>query len=126
MTFREVVVDHVLLVVRSLEASRRFYDAALRPLGFFPLQEELTGVSYGVRGSEDFAIYQGEPPTTAVHVAFVAQDRDSVEAFFSAALEAGGREKLAPALHPEYHENYFSAFVFDPDGNNIEAVHHGR
>ena len=126
MPVRTIVVDHVLLVVSDLEASRRFYNAALRPLGFAPMNEELNGLSYGVMGSDDFAIYQGDEATTNAHVAFVAPDREAVESFYSAAMGAGGREKLPPALHPEYHPNYYAAFVFDPDGNNIEAVHHGR
>ena len=126
MPVRTIVVDHVLLVVSDLEASRRFYNAALKPLGFTAMNEELNGLSYGVVGSDDFAIYQGDQVTTNAHVAFVAPDRDAVESFFLAATGAGGREKLPPALHPEYHPNYYAAFVFDPDGNNIEAVHHGR
>lgn len=126
MTNRTVVVDHVLLVVSDLEASRRFYNAALRPLGLTAISEELNGLSYGVIGSDDFAIYQGDEISINVHVAFAAPDREAVDSFYAAAMAAGGRKKQAPALQPQYHPNYYAAFVFDPDGNNIEAVHHGR
>lgn len=128
MTSRRVVVDHVLLVVKDLGISRSFYTPALRPLGITTLYEQPDCVAYGVEGADDFAICQGrpsEPTSTAAHVAFVADDRRAVDAFYEAALVAGGRSKHAPDLHPEYHAGYYAAFVYDPDGNNIEAVHHG-
>jgi catechol 2,3-dioxygenase-like lactoylglutathione lyase family enzyme len=126
---RAVVVDHVLFVVRNLQASRRFYRAALEPLGFRLMSEQEDGVAFGVKDADDFAIYQGkpgEPTTTAAHVAFVTEDRQSVDAFFSAAMAAGGRENRPPGYRPEYDAGYYAAFVFDPDGNNVEAVHHGE
>src|SRR5947209_6894394 len=122
------VVDHVLFVVGDLRASRAFYTAALGPLGFQAMNEEEEGVAFGAEGAEDFAIYQGKPgerTTTAVHVAFVADSREAVDAFFAAAMTAGGVEKHRPGLRREYHAGYYAAFVYDPDGNNIEAVHHG-
>jgi catechol 2,3-dioxygenase-like lactoylglutathione lyase family enzyme len=125
---RSVVVDHVLFVVRDLQASRRFYRAALGPLGFEAVNAQEDGLSFGVKGADDFAVYQGklgEPTTTGAHVAFMAEDKESVDAFFAAAMSAGGRENHPPGNRPEYHAGYYAAFVFDPDGNNIEAVHHG-
>jgi len=59
-------------------------------------------------------------------VAFVSPSREAVDAFYAQALAAGGQSKLSPQVHPEYHSTYYAAYVFDPDGNNIEAVHHGR
>ena len=125
MTVRRVVVDHVGLLVRDLAASRRFYEAALAPLGFDLLAERGDGASFGVEGTDDFGIDRSDSPTTRAHVAFVAPSREAVDAFYAAALEAGGRDKSAPALRPEYHPTYYAAYVWDPDGNNIEAVHHG-
>ncbi len=122
---RRIVVDHVLFVVSDLEASRRFYEAALEPLGFSVVYEQEDCVAFGVRGADDFGICRDGEPTTAAHVAFIAESREAVDEFFSAAIASGGREKQAPALHPEYHAGYYGAFVWDPDGNNVEAVHHG-
>ncbi len=128
-TTRRVVIDHVDLLVSDLEASRDFYRRALAPLGFHELDRGETFSAYGVEGSADFAIdlvARGDQPTSSAHVAFVADSRAEVDAFFHAALTAGAREKQAPAEHPEYHEGYYGAFVYDPDGNNIEAVFHER
>ncbi len=128
-TTRRIVIDHVDLLVSDLEASRDFYRRALAPLGFQELDRSVTFSVYGVEGSADFAIdliAPGDQPTSSAHVAFVANSRAAVDAFYHAALTAGAREKQAPAEHPEYHEGYYGAFVYDPDGNNIEAVFHER
>ena len=127
MTVRRIMIDHVDLLVRDLEASRRFYEACLAPLGFALMNQSETFVGFGAEGAEDFAINliaEDDTPTTSAHVAFVAETRELVGAFYEAALAAGGRSKQAPALHPEYSPTYFGAFVYDPDGNNIEAVCH--
>ncbi len=63
-------------------------------------------------------------PVAGFHVAFSASSREAVDRFHAAALEAGGRDNGAPGLRPKYHEGYYGAYVFDPDGNNVEAVHH--
>jgi catechol 2,3-dioxygenase-like lactoylglutathione lyase family enzyme len=124
-----VVVDHVVLVVADIEASTRFYDAALAPLGFTRLRaDDVDGATaYGVEGADDFGIVPaGEvPPTTTAHVAFVAESREAVDAFYTAALAAGGTERAGPRVRDEYSTGYYGAFVNDPDGNNIEAVCHG-
>jgi catechol 2,3-dioxygenase-like lactoylglutathione lyase family enzyme len=129
MVQRRVVVDHVVLVVSDLTASDRFYTEALAPLGFERLREDDVdrGVAYGLEGLDDFAITPaGEaPPTTSAHVAFVAESREAVNAFHAAALAAGGTERAAPRFREEYSPRYYAAYVNDPDGNNIEAVHHG-
>jgi catechol 2,3-dioxygenase-like lactoylglutathione lyase family enzyme len=128
MVERRVVVDHVTLVVADLDASRRFYDAALRPLGFERLRTDDIdgGVGYGVTGADDFSLVPaGEAaPTTTAHVAFVAEDRAAVDAFYEAALAAGGTSRAAPRVRAEYSPRYYGAYVNDPDGNNIEAVFH--
>lgn len=129
MTIRRVVVDHVDFLVRDLTESRRFYEAILAPLGFEVMIEEDASCAFGVKGSEDFAIdliAPGDTPTTGAHVAFIADNREAVDAFYKAALQIGGRSKQEPSLHPEYHSGYYAAFIYDPEGNNIEAVYHDR
>jgi catechol 2,3-dioxygenase-like lactoylglutathione lyase family enzyme len=124
MTVRRVVVDHVVLVVRDLETSRRFYRAALAPLGIQELNAESGGVAFGAEGMDDFAVVAGRHPTTRAHVAFDAPSREAVDAFYAAALAHGGRHRGAPGVWVQYSERYYAAFVWDPDGNNIEGVFH--
>lgn len=124
MTVRRIVVDHVLLVVGDLAASRRFYRAALAPLGIVELKVESEGVAFGADGMDDFAIFAGRRPTSGAHVAFDAPSREAVDAFYAAALEHGGRQRGAPGVWVQYSERYYAAYLWDPDGNNIEAVFH--
>jgi catechol 2,3-dioxygenase-like lactoylglutathione lyase family enzyme len=127
---RAVVVDHLPIRVRDLEESRRFYEAALTPLGFGILYSYEGGCSFSIEGADggadDSWILAGNTPSTNVHIAFSATDREPVNAFHRAALEAGGRDNGAPGLRPKYHAGYYGAFVLDPDGNNVEAVHYDR
>ncbi len=118
---RRVFVDHLTLGVRDLAASRAFYEAALAPLGVQVLEvgEE---VVLGPEGAEDLALAEADPPSGPVHLAFLAADREQVDAFHAAALRAGGRDNGAPGLRPQYHAGYYGAYVLDPDGNNVEAV----
>jgi len=125
MSLRRVVIDHVDLLVQDLDASRRFYEAALAPLGFALVDHSADSASFGLPDADDFGLNRADGrATTRAHVAFAADSRAAVDAFFRAALAAGGREKLPPALYPEYHGGYYAAFVWDLDGNNIEAVFH--
>ena len=124
MTDRHVVVDHVLFVVEDLPASRRLYTAALAPLGIEELNEEPNCVGYGRQDLDDFAICEGSPVTTASHVAFDAADRESVDAFFEAALAAGASGRGEPGVWVQYSDRYYGAFVNDLHGNNVEAVFH--
>lgn len=127
------MIDHIGFAVADLGRARQFYEPALRPLGISVLMEvseEMTGghgayLGLGYDGKPFFWIGTGKPATGSCHVAFAAPDRAGVEAFYKAALAAGGRDNGAPGLRPEYHPGYYGAFVLDPDGNNIEAVHHG-
>jgi catechol 2,3-dioxygenase-like lactoylglutathione lyase family enzyme len=126
------MIDHVGLAVADLEASRAFYTAALAPLGIsvqMEVTEEMTGghgahLGFGTPKRPDFWIGSGKAPSASVHVAFAASTRAEVDAFHAAALTAGGRDNGAPGLRPEYHPDYYGAFVLDPDGNNVEAVCH--
>lgn len=127
------MIDHLGLAVSDIAKSRAFYDAALAPLGIMVVHTVNgadwggtgTQLGYGKEGSDSFWIGDHKSASTGVHVAFTAKDRAQVDAFHEAALEAGGRDNGAPGLRPEYHAGYYGAFVFDPDGNNIEAVFHG-
>jgi catechol 2,3-dioxygenase-like lactoylglutathione lyase family enzyme len=120
------LIDHIQLVVRDLDASRRFYEAVFGvlkvPLGgaadtHFWYDELFVSVP-------DSKEAQGEL-TGRHHLAFQAQDRAMVDAFHKAALAAGGADNGAPGMR-DYHPGYYAAFVLDPDGNNIEAVYHGE
>jgi catechol 2,3-dioxygenase-like lactoylglutathione lyase family enzyme len=124
VTDRHVVVDHVLFVVADFAASRRLYTAALTPLGMEEMNEEPTCISYGRHDFDDFSICEGSPVTTAAHVAFDADDRDQVDAFFDAALAAGASARGEPGVWIQYSERYYGAFVNDLHGNNVEAVFH--
>lgn len=127
------MIDHIGFPVADLARAREFYDRALAPLGISVLlevTEEMTGghgahLGYGRDGKPFFWIGSGAPATGTCHVALTAPDRAAVDAFHRAALAAGGRDNGAPGLRPHYHPGYYGAFALDPDGNNIEAVHHG-
>jgi catechol 2,3-dioxygenase-like lactoylglutathione lyase family enzyme len=113
------LIDHVHLRVRDVEASKRFYRAALEAVG-----QKLTGEGDGYfEADELYASADGEP-TVRLHLAFQAPDRDMVDAFYEATLAAGGRDNGAPGERG-YHRGYYAAYVLDPDGNNVEAVYHG-
>jgi catechol 2,3-dioxygenase-like lactoylglutathione lyase family enzyme len=119
------LIDHVQLVVRDLSASRRFYAAICECLGI-PLVDQGKDFFWADElfistANSEAALGQ---PTGRVHLAFQAPDRETVDAFHRIAIANGGRDNGAPGKRP-YHPDYYAAFVLDPDGNNIEAVHHG-
>jgi catechol 2,3-dioxygenase-like lactoylglutathione lyase family enzyme len=113
------LLDHLHLRVSDLEASKTFYAAALGALG---LRIVMEGPGF-FAADELFVSSEGEP-TTGLHLAFQAGDRDSVHRFHEAALAAGGRDNGGPGER-SYHPGYYAAYALDPDGNNVEAVHHG-
>lgn len=125
------MIDHIGLQVGDIAAARAFYQAALAPLGItvqMEITEDMTGghgahVGFGTAGKPFFWIGSGKAAATGVHVAF-ATDRAAVDAFHAAAIAAGGTDNGAPGLRPEYHPDYYGAFVLDLDGNNIEVVCH--
>jgi catechol 2,3-dioxygenase-like lactoylglutathione lyase family enzyme len=117
-----VVVDHVHIRVRDAATSVAFYKAALEPLGIPPVWEAERGVQLA-----NLVVTDGDPYTSGpVHIAFVADSREQVEAFHRAGLEAGGRDNGAPGVREQYSSpeggRYYAAFLLDPDGNNVEAV----
>ena len=130
---RKTMLDHLGLAVSDLARSRRFYEAALQPLGLQvmmevgPGQTESGGTALGFgdgEGDPFFWIGDNERPGEGTHVAFTASSRAQVDAFHEAAVAAGGRDNGAPGLRPIYGPSYYAAFVHDPDGINVEAVCH--
>lgn len=124
------MLDHVTLRVADFAASRKFYDSALAPLGIRPLYVIETSDDHSAGYGDDRPFFwigamDAAEARGATHVAFAAPSRHDVEAFHAAALAAGGQDNGAPGLRRQYHPTYYGAFVLDPDGNNIEAVHHG-
>ena len=120
---RAPFIDHVTVKVRDLEASRAFYEAALAPFGVRVVTYGEKEIGIGPEGSEDLGLTEGEP-RVPIHIAFLAHDPATVDAFHAAALEAGGTDNGAPGRRPQYHERSYGAYVLDPDGNNVEAVCH--
>ena len=115
--------DHIGLKVSDLDASVRFYTAALEPLGCVLCSRDAAGAGFGPEGAPALWLSAARnAPHAAAHVAFRAQDRAAVEAFYKAGLRAGGRDNGAPGPRPDYGPVYFAAFLIDPDGNNVEAV----
>lgn len=124
------MIDHTGLSVSNFDTAKAFYDAALAPLGASMLMkapmEYTNGVHVAGYGRErpTFWLHEGEKQVPSVHMAFSANSRAEVDAFYMAAMAAGGIDNGGPGLRPHYHANYYGAFVRDPDGNNIEAVCH--
>ena len=123
------MLDHVSIGVHDIARTKRFYDAALAPLGFRCLSEGETSLGYG-NDAVAFWISAAERPVPAddksgLHFCFVAPTRQSVDAFHAAALATGGRDHGRPGVRADYDPSYYAAFVIDPDGYRIEA-HCGR
>jgi catechol 2,3-dioxygenase-like lactoylglutathione lyase family enzyme len=119
------MLDHVSIGVHDLKAAKRFYDAALKPLGYTCLHEFDESLGYGGKVAE-FWVSTAKSPVPAdaesgLHFCFSAPDRKSIAAFHDAALKAGGRDNGKPGLRTEYGPNYYAAFVIDPDGYRLEA-----
>lgn len=119
------MIDHFGIQVRDLATSAAFYDTVLAPLGGRRMLDYPEAIGFGTT-QPDFWISPttGKGPGHESHVAFAAPDRTAVQAFHDAAVAAGAEVLHAPRVWPEYHPNYFGAFVRDPDGNNVEAVCH--
>ena len=117
------MLDHIEIEVGDLTASRRFYSAALKPLGY-ELKVEGRALCFGDARAKDFWIAAGSPSERPLHYAFNCPSQAHVQAAHAAALAGGGRNNREPRLQPEIHSHYFAGYVFDPDGNNIEFVTH--
>ncbi|MCK0068691.1 VOC family protein [Kordiimonas laminariae] len=126
--------DHLSTYATDYEKTKAFYETAFKALGH-SIQTEMKAdwdqdfpgrrmCAFGPEGKPAYWIIEVKEPVSPRHVAFSANNRSSVFSFYEAALSAGGKDNGAPGPRPMYHEHYFGAFVFDPDGNNIEAVCH--
>jgi catechol 2,3-dioxygenase-like lactoylglutathione lyase family enzyme len=123
------VIHHVSIGVQDVAATKRFYDAALRPLGYRCLSESPGSLGYGSEAPV-FWINAAERPVPAdersgLHFCFVAPSRKTVDAFHAAAVTSGGRDNGGPGLRADYGDGYYAAFAIDPDGYRIEAYHQG-
>ena len=121
------MIDHLFINVSNLTKSTNFYRKALAPIGYsatprFTLPSKAKGVGFGPEGERDFHIIQGPKVVTPNHVAFRVPHRKQVDAFYKAALAAGGKDNGSPGLTPEHGPTYYSAYVLDLDGHNIEVV----
>ena len=127
------MIDHIGFQVSDYERSKAFYLKALAPLDYtlvFEVPPERTGgepaAGFGANGKPDFWIGGEGGMDKPLHVAILAKDRATVDAFYKAAMAAGGRDNGAPGFRPEYARDYYGAFALDPDGHNIEVVFHGN
>ena len=126
------MIDHVGFPVSDYARAKSFYEKALAPLGYALVMEVTAAqtesgapaAGFGIGGKPDFWIGGEGGLSKPLHVAIAANHRSAVDAFYRAALAAGGKDNGAPGLRPQYHPNYYGAFVLDPDGHNIEAVCH--
>jgi len=120
------VFDHVKFGVSDFAASKAFFLAALEPLGVAVIAEgpPSYGVELGGKSNASLCLFQTAEKPAHLHLAFVANTRRQVDAFYRSALAAGARDNGAPGLRPHYHANYYAAFVIGPDGHNIEVVCH--
>jgi len=123
------MIAHIGLVVSDIERSKKFYSAALAPIGYQMVREygvtpkrPAASAGFGEPPRADLWIYQGDPGKVTAHIAFQVNKRASVDAFYDAARMAGGKDNGKPGPRPQYSANYYGAFVLDPDGYNVEAV----
>jgi catechol 2,3-dioxygenase-like lactoylglutathione lyase family enzyme len=113
------LIDHIQLRCADLTTSRRFYEAVLRSL-----DRELIQIAPGLLVADELCLTPSDGPTSRIHIAFQVETRDQVQRVYEAGLAAGGRDNGKPGER-HYHPGYYAAFLLDPDGNNVEAVHHG-
>jgi catechol 2,3-dioxygenase-like lactoylglutathione lyase family enzyme len=116
--------DHLGFGVTDYAASKAFFLGALEPLGVTVAMEGPHGLGIGRAGKPSLWMFATQEKPAHLHIAFAADSRAQVDAFYRAALAAGGKDNGAPGLRPQYHANYYGAFVIGPDGHNVEAVCH--
>jgi len=118
------MIDHLTISVTDLQKTVTFYERALKPLGYGLIMAHEQYRAFGPKGKPTLWIKHAERATPPMHLAFVAKDRKAVDAFYAAAIDAGAQDFGKPGLRPQYHRNYYGAFVIDPNGHPIEAVCH--
>ena len=119
-----MILDHIGLSVSDCERSKAFFSKALAPLGISLVMETHGWVGFGRAGVPQFWFGEGGEAHKPMHIAFAAENRAQVRAFYEAALEAGGQDNGPPGIRAIYHPHYYGAFVIGPDGHNVEAVCH--
>ena len=119
-----MIIDHIGLAVSDYESSKHFYTEALAPLGIELVIEIQGWAGFGRNGKPELWFGPEDQAQRAMHIAFLAESRDQVRKFHQAALAVGGEDNGAPGVREIYHDDYYGAFVRDPDGHNIEAVCH--
>lgn len=119
-----MIIDHIGIGVSNYEKSKQFYSNCLAPLGIQLILEVEGWAGFGRDGKPEFWFGPYDEGNQSMHIAFSADDRGQVDQFYKAALEAGGKDNGAPGIREIYHPDYYGAFVYDPDGHNIEAVCH--
>ena len=123
------MIAHIGIIVSEIERSKKFYTAALKPIGYRMIREygvtptrPAASAGFGEPPRADLWIYQGDPGRVTTHIALQVNKRALVDGFYAAAMAAGGKDNGRPGLRPQYSANYYGAFVLDPDGYNVEAV----
>ncbi len=119
-----MILDHIGLSISDFARSKEFYTKALAPLKIGPVAEFEGYAGFGRQGKPEFWFSEGAEKQKPMHIAFSAGSREEVDAFYEAAIAAGGKDNGKPGVREIYHPNYYGAFVLDPDGHNIEAVCH--
>lgn len=119
-----MIIDHVGIVISDYERSKRFYTQCLAPLGIELVMEVEGWAGFGRDGKPEFWFGPDGQAHIPMHIAFSADNRNQVDRFYQAALAANATDNGAPGIRAHYHPNYYAAFVYDPDGHNIEAVCH--
>ena len=117
-------LDHIELKVSDFAAAKAFYGRALKPLGIAVVMEVPGAAGFGADGKPFFWLVGGGKTAPHLHIAFGADNRAEVDAFYQAAIAAGARDNGPPGIRADYHPSYYGAFVLDADGHNIEAVCH--
>lgn len=123
------MIAHIGIIVGDIARSKKFYTAALKPIGYRMIREygvtptrPAASAGFGEPPRADLWIYQGDPGRVTTHIALQVNQRALVDGFYAAAMAAGGKDNGRPGLRPQYSANYYGAFVLDPDGYNVEAV----
>ena len=119
-----MIIDHLGIVISDYARSKDFYTQCLAPLGILLIVEDEGWAGFGSAGKPDFWFGPDGAAHKPMHIAFIAEDRASVDRFYQAGISAGGKGNGAPGLRTLYHPQYYGAFLIDPDGHNIEAVCH--
>lgn len=119
-----MMIDHIGLAVSDYAQSKAFYTQALAPLRITLVKEVAGWAGFGRDGKPEFWFGTYSQTQNPMHIAFAAENRAQVDAFYEAALKAGAKDNGPPGIREIYHPNYYGAFVIDPDGHNIEAVCH--